>query len=79
MRRPKAPQRGQSLPQSLDRDSLWIVTDLEVFGRDGGEAKIGRTQIKVRFPEDLIRLFEVLGSQDQDVIRYRRLLAQALN
>ena len=44
------------LPQSLDRDSLWIVTDLEVFGRDGGEAKIWRSQIKVRFPEDLIRL-----------------------
>jgi putative thioredoxin len=45
---------------------------LEIVRRGQGDAKNnGR--------ENLIRTFEVLGSEDQDVIRYRRLLAQALN
>ena len=39
----------------------------------------GQGDIKENGRENLIRTFEVLGSQDQDVIRYRRLLAQALN
>ncbi len=45
---------------------------LEIVRRGQGDTKEnGR--------ENLIRTFEVLGSQDQDVTRYRRLLAQALN
>ena len=39
----------------------------------------GQGDIKDNGRENLIRSFEVLGSQDQDVTRYRRLLAQALN
>ena len=39
----------------------------------------GQGDIKNNGREHLIRSFEVLGSQDQDVTRYRRLLAQALN
>ena len=39
----------------------------------------GQGDIKNNGRENLIRSFEVLGSQDQDVTRYRRLLAQALN
>ena len=39
----------------------------------------GQGDIKENGRENLIRTFEVLGSQDQDVTRYRRLLAQALN
>jgi len=39
----------------------------------------GQGDIKNNGRENLIRAFEILGSQDQDVIRYRRLLAQALN
>ena len=39
----------------------------------------GQGGIKENGRENLIRTFEVLGSQDQDVTRYRRLLAQALN
>ena len=39
----------------------------------------GQDDIKDNGRENLIRTFEVLGSQDQGVIRYRRLLAQALN
>ena len=39
----------------------------------------GQGGIKDNGRENLIRSFEVLGSQDQDVTRYRRLLAQALN
>ena len=39
----------------------------------------GQGDIKESGRENLIRTFEVLGSQDQDVIRYRRFLAQALN
>ena len=39
----------------------------------------GQGDIKENGRENLIRTFEILGSQDQDVIRYRRLLAQALN
>jgi putative thioredoxin len=45
---------------------------LEIVHRGQGDTKDnGR--------ENLVRTFEVLGSQDQDVVRYRRLLAQALN
>ena len=45
---------------------------LEIVRRGQGDTKEnGR--------ENLIRSFQILGSQDQDVIRYRRLLAQALN
>ena len=39
----------------------------------------GQGDIKNNGREHLIRSFEVLGSQDQDVTRYRRLLAQVLN
>ena len=39
----------------------------------------GQGDTKENGRENLIRSFEILGSQDQDVIRYRRLLAQALN
>lgn len=39
----------------------------------------GQGDVKESGRENLIRTFEVLGSQDQDVIRYRRFLAQALN
>ena len=39
----------------------------------------GQGDIKDNGRENLIRSFEVLGTQDQDVTRYRRLLAQALN
>ena len=39
----------------------------------------GQGDIKNNGRENLIRSFEVLGSQDQGVTRYRRLLAQALN
>ena len=39
----------------------------------------GQGDIKESGRENLIRTFEVLGSQDQDVIRYRRFLSQALN
>ena len=39
----------------------------------------GQGDTKENGRENLIRTFEILGSQDQDVIRYRRLLAQALN
>ena len=39
----------------------------------------GQGDIKDNGRSNLIRTFEVLGSQDQDVTRYRRLLAQALN
>ena len=39
----------------------------------------GKGDTKENGRENLIRAFEVLGSQNQDVIRYRRLLAQALN
>jgi len=39
----------------------------------------GQGDIKDNGRENLIRSFEALGSQDQDVTRYRRLLAQALN
>ena len=39
----------------------------------------GQGDIKDNGRENLIRSFEVLGSQHQDVTRYRRLLAQALN
>ena len=39
----------------------------------------GQGDLKNNGRENLIRSFEVLGSQDQDVTRYRRLLAQALN
>jgi putative thioredoxin len=39
----------------------------------------GQGDIKDNGRGNLIRSFEVLGSQDQDVTRYRRLLAQALN
>ena len=39
----------------------------------------GQGDIKDNGRENLIRSFEVLGSQDQDVTRYRRLLAQVLN
>ena len=39
----------------------------------------GQGDIKNNGRETLIRRFEVLGSQDKDVTRYRRLLAQALN
>ena len=39
----------------------------------------GQGDIKDNGRENLIRSFEVLGSQDQDVTHYRRLLAQALN
>jgi putative thioredoxin len=45
---------------------------LEIVRRGQGDTKNnGR--------ENLIRTFEILGSQDQDVTRYRRLLAQTLN
>jgi putative thioredoxin len=39
----------------------------------------GQGDIKDNGRSNLIRTFEVLGPQDQDVTRYRRLLAQALN
>jgi putative thioredoxin len=39
----------------------------------------GQGDIKDSGRENLIRTFEVLGSQHQDVTRYRRLLAQTLN
>ncbi len=39
----------------------------------------GKTAIKQNGQENLIRAFEVLGSSDQHVTRYRRLLSQALN
>ena len=39
----------------------------------------GQGDIKDNGRSNLIRTFEVLGSQDRDVTRYRRLLAQALN
>lgn len=39
----------------------------------------GQNETKEDGRENLIRTFEVLGAQDPDVIRYRRLLAQALN
>lgn len=39
----------------------------------------GQSGTKDKGRENLIRTFEILGAQDKDVIRYRRLLAQALN
>ncbi len=57
---------------SADENDAAMEQWLEIVRRGQGD-------IKNNGREHLIRSFEVLGSQDQDVTRYRRLLAQALN
>ena len=57
---------------SADENDTAMEQWLEIVRRGQGD-------IKNNGRENLIRSFEVLGSQDQDVTRYRRLLAQALN
>ena len=57
---------------SADENDAAMEQWLEIVRRGQGD-------IKDNGRENLIRSFEVLGSQDQDVTRYRRLLAQALN
>jgi putative thioredoxin len=78
-------QRISSNPDDLTaREQLGVVC----FATGDHEAAMGQWLEIVRRSEgdnkengraNLIRTFEVLGSKDQNVIHYRRLLAQALN